>query len=355
MPDLWRIINDEQNKSPRAYALRALARVAALGYGLGTACEQFSYDMGWRRVSKAPLPVISVGNLTVGGTGKTPLVIKVVETLQQMGLRAAVVSRGHGRHSKEAALWVSRGRGPLIDVRQAGDEPYLLARRLPVPILVGRERAKLIDMLYREMGPHVVVGDDMFQHRRLYRDLDIVALDARQPLANGFVLPRGPLRELKSALRRAQAIVLTRAGDDDTSTRAWLRSFWGSGPVLSCCHHISGLQDLEGKDVSPSRGRRVLAFCGLANPAAFRQSLQASGLQVAGMQAFEDHHWFTVSDLAEIEAAAVKLKADVLVTSEKDAVRLPENWQPSLPVWSTRLDLRFKENLLPALLTWGIS
>jgi tetraacyldisaccharide 4'-kinase len=346
---LWQLINAPTPGGAKSltWLLRGAAWGASLAYGLGAGLFHASYDSGLRKPIATALPVIGVGNISVGGAGKTPLTIKIVECLQAAGIPAAVISRGHGRKTK-GMLWVSAGDGPLVTAREAGDEPYLLARRLSAPVLVGPDRAQLVQAAYARLGPRVIVGDDLFQHRRLYRDLDVLALDARAPLSNGYLLPRGPLREKAEAIRRAQVIVLTNCGPEARQTKIWLRSFWGSGPVLECRHIIKGLADSQGQPVTNYAGRPVLAFCGLANPAGFAGSLSALGLKVVDTITFADHHWYNQRQLQALARRALAMRAEALVTSEKDMVRvqaLPDgNWP--LPLWSSRLDMEFSPDLL---------
>jgi tetraacyldisaccharide 4'-kinase len=355
----WQKLNDPQISGPGWQGLRGAARLASWGYGLASAAWHCAYDLGWRRINKARLPIIGIGNLSAGGTGKTPLVMEVVATLLEMGLKAAVISRGYGRLGSNEFLWVSQGQGPLVDSRQAGDEPYLLAQKLPVPVLVGKERAKLAEELFRCCGPLVIVGDDLFQHRSLYRDLDIVALDATQPLGNGHMLPRGPLREPASGLRRAQVLVLTRA-DNQASlayNKAWLRGFWGPGPILDCRHQIAAFSDRQGRPVPGAawQGQKVLAFCGLANPDGFYQSLQSIGLLIAEHINFPDHHWFTRKDWQYIQARACRAGVRALVCSEKDLVRLPSSFSAEPDLWVSRLKITLQRQQLARILAWGLS
>jgi tetraacyldisaccharide 4'-kinase len=356
---LWRGLNDPAASGLPWRGIKALARAASWGYGLVSAAWHLSYDLGWRRVEKARLPVISIGNLAVGGAGKTPLVIKVVETLLEMGLPAAVISRGYGRRGTQKCLWVSKGQGPLVGAEQAGDEPYLLSQRLPVPVLVGCDRARLAREILHVCGPRVIVGDDLFQHRRLRRDLDIVALDATHPLGNGYMLPRGPLREPATGLRRAQVLILTRADDQINlrRNRAWLRGFWGEGPILDCRHRLAGLTSRQGRLLPRQdwQGQRILAFCGLANPDSFKKSLEALGLKVEELINFPDHHWFSRKDWQRIQDRASRLGVKSLVTSEKDLARLPGSFRADLDLWVSRLEIVFSQDNLARVLAWGLS
>ncbi len=342
--------------------LRGVASGLAWLYGLGAGAKNQAYDLGLAKPRRLPAPVIGVGNLAAGGTGKTPLVMALVQALKRLGLPAAIVSRGYGgvgATATKGVTWVSRGDGALTGAEVAGDEPLLLAKRLAAPVAVGPDRYQVGRAVLAELGPRVLVGDDLFQHRRLHRDMDIVCLDAADPLAGGL-LPRGRLREPLSGLRRAQAVVLTRAVDPAACarTRAWLRSFWGPGPVLSCRHKLCGIIRHQGGAVGAGelRGRPVLAFCGLARPDSFKAGLEQFGFQVLGVEAFADHYPFSSADLSGLWRQAAEMGAAALVCSEKDQVRLPAGLPSEMEIWVTQLELEFDEGplALEALLAWGL-
>lgn len=344
--------------------LRTATRAASGLYGLGVWARNLRYDLDDSQVRHLPAPVVGVGNLTVGGTGKTPLVMEVVAALTRLGLASAVVSRGYGgrpgAQDAPGITWVSLGDGPLVDASQAGDEPVLLAQRLAVPVAVGPDRFSVGRAVLARCGPRVLVGDDLFQHRRLHRDLDIVALDARQPLGNGRLLPAGPLREPATGLRRALAVVLTHAEDPElvAERKAWLRAFWGVGPVLTCRHRVTGLADQEGRALPAEewRGRAVLAFCGLGSPEGFAQGLAGLGLRALGLESFPDHHPYQPAEIEALWERARALGAEALVTSEKDAVRLPPVTPSGLKLWQSCLKLDFDQGSgsLEAVLAWGL-
>lgn len=343
--------------------LRAGLRGAAGLYGLGAGGKNLLYDLGLRKPRRLPAPVIGIGNLVAGGTGKTPLVMAVVRTLLGLGLPAAVISRGYGAAAgKGGVTWVSRGHGPLVEARAAGDEPLLLARRLPVPVAAGPDRWEVGRAVLAQCGSRVLVCDDLFQHRRLHRDLDLVALDAARPLGNRRLLPAGHLREPAVGLRRAGAIILTRADDPAAveQDRRWLRGFWGAGPVLACGHNLAGLDDAQGQPLSPETWRDhrpVLAFCGLADPDQFVAGLKRAGMTVVDAVGFADHHFFTPQELRNLWQRATRRGAAALVCSEKDWVRLPTELPEGPPLWVTRLELAFAPDQpdLASVLAWGLS
>ena len=267
------------------------------------------------------IPVVSVGNLAVGGTGKTPLVAWLARRLAGDGLAPAVVSRGYGGTAGPGPLLVSTGTGPRVDARACGDEPHLLAKSLPgVIVIVGSDRAEGVRAAARA-GARCVLLDDGFQHRRLARDLDIVLLDGRAPFGNRRLLPAGPLREPPSSLRRAGAVVLTRleASDAARDAIAAVRATGFEGPVLRSGHRAVGFTNLAG---SPERApERALAFCGIADPQRFRGDLEHAGVVVAGLRAFRDHQPYTRASWEALVAESRTLRVP-LVTTEKDLSRL---------------------------------
>jgi tetraacyldisaccharide 4'-kinase len=270
---------------------------------------------------RASVPVISVGNLAVGGTGKTPLVAWIARRIKADGLFPAVVSRGYGGSAGPGPLVVSTGEGPRVNARTCGDEPHLLARSLKgVIVVVGADRIEGARAA-GAAGANAVLLDDGFQHRRLARDLDIVVLDARAPFDDGRLLPRGSLREPPSALARAQLVVLTRVreGDPATEAIAAVRAAGYAGPIVRAGHRTTGFTDVTGAERAAPR--RALAFCGIGDPNLFRRDIAAAGVETAGFHPFRDHHPYTVADWDALIGEANALGVP-LVTTEKDLSRL---------------------------------
>ena len=267
-------------------------------YALGAAAHR-----AWARPMRASVPVISVGNLVVGGAGKTPVAAFIGARFAARGLRAAVLSRGYGRISR-APMQVS----PQSSVAQVGDEPLLLARR-GLTVFVGPRRALLARMAV-ERGAQVLILDDGLQHHALARDLDVVVVDASQPFGNGSLLPRGPLRELPSALARVPRglLWLTRC-DLPRSDRLGLLPPWPA---------VESMYQPRAPDL---RGRQVFLFAGIARPASFEATVRALGADVAGRRWFRDHHSYSAEDLAALRSAAGDA---ALVTTEKDLVRIAD-------------------------------
>lgn len=302
-----------------AVADAALA-IPAAAYGAAIRLRNAWYDRP-ASVHRAAIPVISVGNLVLGGTGKTPLVAWIARRLSTMGLVPAVVSRGYGGHAGPGPLMVSTGGGPRVNAWACGDEPHLLARSLPGTIvIVGADRVEGARAA-AGAGAAAVILDDGFQHRRLARDLDIVVLDARAPFDAGHLIPRGSLRERPEALRRAQLVVLTRVTEGGAATAAVdaVRAAGFAGPVVRAGHRTTGFHDASGSaTVAPAR---ALAFCGIGDPGLFRSDLEAAGVVTARFRTFRDHHAYGVAGwqalIAEARAMGVPL-----ITTDKDYSRL---------------------------------
>ncbi len=297
------------------------------------------YRRGIFSVYRAPVPVISIGNLAAGGTGKTPAVDFVVRHLLAAGKKVAVVSRGYGGTGTVGGVGVvCSGSGPLLPPAVCGDEPYLLARRNPrALVLVAPRRAAGIQLAVERFGAEVIVLDDGFQHLAVARDLDIVLLDGRRPLGNGRVLPAGVLREFPAALQRGHLFILTRCREDWPS--------WPSlpDPVLHSRHLLDRQAvSLAGEAVSLAElaGRRGVAFAGIADPEGFFTDLRHAGLHLVHTLALADHAGYGSAELTRLAAAAAG--ADYLITTEKDAVKLGDRQFP-VPCYQVPVRLVFRE------------
>ncbi len=318
---------------------------AAWAYGRVQAARRWAYRRGLVPSWRAGAPVISVGNILVGGTGKTPCVEAVCRMLQDAGRRPAVISRGYGGRFDGPWAAVSDGDRVLMSPADAGDEPVLLADRLPgVPVLVGRDRRRPAREAVDRYGADVLVLDDGFQHLRLRRDLDVVTVDVRNPLGNGHCLPRGLLREGPSALADADVVLLTRtrgvAPDRIASVRRDLARYAPEAPILCTGHVPVGLVDLatgEQRPLDELVGRKVLAFAGIGYPGPFFREVEALGARVLEAVPFPDHHPYTRADLDQLERWSGLMNAQILVTTEKDAVRLRPLLPLRLPVLALRI------------------
>jgi len=301
--------------------LFALLVPVALLYGFINWLRGFCYNRGWLSTYHSSLPIISVGNLAVGGLGKTPVVDWLVNYFSRQGKRVAIVSRGYGGSFAGDLGVVSAGDGQLLmEARVAGDEPVLLARRNPhVPVLIARKRVVAIQELERTFDVDLVVLDDAFQHRQVGRSIDLVLLDAHRPFGNGWPLPLGNLREFPCALRRADLLLLTRGQQEHHEAIA-------GKPTFSSRHVLANeVTDLNGSVacVDQLRGKKIVAFAGIANPQAFFSSLSSLGLTLSQQIPLADHVKYSPAVVEKLTQAAAG--ADLFITTEKDAVKLTAN------------------------------
>lgn len=337
-----------------SWAARGLHALSLL-YGAAVRVRAGLYRRGLRPVRRLPCAVIAVGNLTVGGTGKTPMTVCLASMLLRQGRRVAILSRGYRGGAEQIGGVVSDGRRLLMDAATAGDEPYMLATLLPeVVVAVGRRRFAVGQAVCRRYRPDVILLDDGFQHLALARDLNLVLLDHARPWGNGHLLPRGVLREPSAALDRGDAFVLTGGTAADERTVRLLRARYPGRPVwharrvpVVCEVLASGAAAPAGRPVGGGgydpgllRGRRVFVFCGLADNAAFERTVAELGGLPVGVRAFADHHRYSDRELADLGAAAVRARADMLVTTAKDFARCAGrcDWPLALVVLGVELD-----------------
>lgn len=312
----------------------------AFFYGLFQRARAAAYACGWLASKRLPAKVVSVGNLSVGGTGKTPMVMRLAAWLAGRGAHVAVLTRGYGR--AEQLPLVINGRGDLEKYTSdlMGDEPILLARRLPdVTIGIGADRFALAQKILEMEAPHppdVFLLDDGFQHLRLRRDLDLVLIDSSAPLALESVLPAGRLREPRAALARAGLIVLTRANQaPPAEITAAVRRYNRQAPIFRSTTKLTGVFEAgthRSANLFALKQGPVLAFCGIGHPQAFWDDLERWGFQLAATVAFPDHHRYTLDDIAGLTRAAERHHARALLLTEKDLVNLTVV-PPSNPPW----------------------
>ena len=289
-------------------------------YGLAVARRNRRFDAGVG-VQQAPLPVVSVGNLSTGGTGKTPVVRWLAEQLRERGRQVAIVSRGYGGKAGVGPVVVSRGEGPLESAELVGDEPWMLAALLPgVCVVVGSDRVRGAKQA-QQLGADLVLLDDGFQHRFLARQFDLVLADASRPFWDAALLPIGRLREPVDSLHRADALMITR--DRSQATRERFRSELAQRQialeVYSSDHQSAGLFDSQGNEVSVPP--RAIAFCGIGHPQRFRQDLERLGIELVDFIARRDHQRIREDEFRGwVRRAATEEAA--LITTDKDRARL---------------------------------
>lgn len=282
------------------------------------------YDLGQSKVERVGVPVVSVGNLTVGGTGKTPLVEWLARWFHARGVKVGIVSRGYGS---------KKGR--------PNDEALELASSLPdVPHVQNTDRVAAARAAIDAKGCELILLDDGFQHRRLHRDLDIVLLDALAPFGYGRLLPRGLLREPVSSLARAQVVCLSRADliaeSERVEIRERVRALAPDATCVELAHRPRGLLSSSGEEapLASLAGRSIAAFCGIGNPAAFRASLDQCSYQVVAWREFQDHHPYDERDIAALAEWAGKGAAEAVVCTNKDLVKLNVPRLGKLPLWA---------------------
>lgn len=325
----------------------AIRRALSSIYGFISGAYHLLYDAGFLSSEKLPAKVISVGNITSGGTGKTPFVLYLARRLSSR-YRVAILSRGYKGKREGSFGLVSDGKRVLLDPLEAGDEAYLLAKSLKdVPVLVGKDRLFSGGFATSFLGSQVLILDDGFQYRPLRRDLDIVLIDALDPFGGGKLLPQGLLREPPSALRRADVIVINRASlislDLLSELKETLRGLNPRASLFTADYRATGLRELFGTKKVWLQGEKVYALCALGNPESFMRHLESMGLKVVYARFFPDHYRYTEGELREIEREAFSVGASFIVTTSKDEVNMPFNFRPSIPFFVSEIELELKE------------
>jgi tetraacyldisaccharide 4'-kinase len=307
---------------------RWLQGIAGL-YGLVVRVRLWLYRHGWLASLSLPCRVVSVGNLTVGGTGKTPVVILLVEWLQAAGQRVAVLSRGYQRSGGTGPLLVSDGTGVLAAAGEAGDEPFLIARRCPQAIVaVGADRAALGRWVLGQFSLDCLILDDGFQHVALQRDVDLVLLDATDATGLDALLPAGRLREPLSGLTRASAVVVTRADskEDVKAIHARVKTIRGLLPepveVIFRPDSLVSVVHEKSVPLKACEGKTAWLVSGIGHSGSFHQSAASVGLTVVGETVFHDHHHYRPEDVRQVTRQAQAAGTDLILTTEKDAGKL---------------------------------
>lgn len=350
-PAAIRDILSGRRRDWRAAAARGLLAAVEPAFSWGVRYRNWRYDQGKTPVTRVPVPVISVGNLTAGGTGKTPLVAWLAQWLVDRGRRVVLVSRGYGAQ-------------PGI----ANDEALELAARLrDVPHLQDPDRVAAARRAIDELHADVILLDDAFQHRRLHRDLDLVLIDALEPFGYGHLLPRGLLREPLSSLHRADVIVISRADlVTEVERDAIVSRIREHAPQILCVetvHRPTALVDKAGNTLDPQTlfAQRVAAFCGLGNPQAFRQTLERCGAKIADFLAFSDHFSYGQRDTAALDRWAAQLDVQQVLCTMKDLVKLQPAQFGGRPLRALLIGVEFLderdafESRLAAVLTPHVS
>jgi tetraacyldisaccharide 4'-kinase len=330
-PDTYRAIISGQRRDVAAVCARGLLGLAELPYCLAVAARNRRYDSGRLVVKRMEVPVVSVGNITLGGTGKTPMVAWLASWFHDRGIRVALVSRGY-----------------RAGAAGSNDEWQELAARLPdVPHLQNADRVAAARIAIDELQAQLIVLDDAFQHRRIARDLDLVLIDATEPFGYQHVFPRGMLREPLSGLRRAGAIALTRCNLISTEQReqlhARIRQLAPQAAWLEVAQRPAGLLSTTGLQVSLDQipSGPLLGFCGIGNPAAFRRTLLEQAWVLDGFRAFPDHHRYDRATIRDLETwVAAHPHATAAICTHKDLVKLRVDRLAGIPLYALVVDLK---------------
>ena len=354
---IYGLILAEEKQALGIRILRMVATVVAWSYDKLTIFRNFLFDLRILKVHKLSCPVISVGNLAVGGTGKTPMVIWLARFLLEEGWRVGVVSRGYKGEKTEKVLVVSDGRNILAGSDISGDEPQLLARRLPgIPVLCSTKRALAAEAAVEQFRCEVVILDDGFQHRFVARNLDIVMFDSRYPFGDGSLFPRGILREQTAALTRARVLVLSRFDGSEQAEQSHkdLVGQWPDKTVVTAAHratHLFKATTQKELPLSSVENKRLAAFAGIGRPDDFFRTVRGLGADLVHTTALPDHHPLTIELLASLVEEASDQKPELWLTTEKDWVRLPSDLPDSmeLMVLAVEIDLDGDSSLLKAV------
>jgi len=354
---IYGLIQAEDKQTLGITILRAAATVVAWSCDKLTALRNILFDSGVLKVQQLSCPVISVGNLAVGGTGKTPMVMWLARFLLEEGWRVGVVSRGYKGGEAKRVLVVSDGRNILAGSDISGDEPQLLATRLRgIPVLCSTKRALAAEAAVDQFQCEVVILDDGFQHRFVARNLDIVMLDSRYPFGDGSLFPRGILREQTTALTRAQVLVLSRFDGSEQAEQSHknLVMQWPDKTVVTAAHRATRLFKATTQrelPLSSVRNKRLAAFAGIGRPDDFFRTVRDLGADLVHTTALPDHHPLTVELLASLVVEASEQKPELWLTTEKDWVRLPSDLPDNmeLMILAVEIDLDGDSLLLKAV------
>ena len=325
---------EEENRFP---FLKHFLFAISIGYGGLVKIRGALYKKGLLQSKRLPCSVISIGNITVGGSGKTPMTIYVAELIKHLGYGVAIISRGYKGEAEKIGGVVCDGRIICMGPDKAGDEPFMVAKRLKtVPVIVGQNRFKTGILAIKEFKPDVLLLDDAFQHLKLNRDIDLVLLDSKKPFGNTYLFPRGTLRESASALSRGDAVILTRSDAGKQASLSQIKNFVPKKPIFHSSHTPYIYKIVTGNSAqSPDRlnisskydfdifkNKRVFAFSGIASNDDFRRTIESFKCKLENFSGFPDHHQYLDKELDEIVKSATDLSVEFIFTTEKDYVRI---------------------------------
>ena len=351
----------EQRRGKLATLVRSLLYLLSKVFQVLVKIRLFLYQARILRDTTLGIQVIAIGNLTVGGTGKTPVVEKFARELQKQGRTVAILSRGYRSRPQPLAQWflnrillradstpprvVSDGKSLLLDSDTAGDEPYMLASNLQdVVVLVDKDRVKSGRYAIENFGCDTLLLDDGFQYWKLAgRRQDVVLIDCQQPFGNEKLMPRGTLREPHSHLARASTIFITKSDGNTGELRERIAKLNSTAAVIECVHHPLYFEDVfsgERQGLDFLKGKKVASLSGIAQPESFEQSLVKVGGELVYSKRFADHHRFTQQEILNAINRAKKRQAEIIITTQKDAVRFPKIDRRDLPIFFMRVEIK---------------
>jgi tetraacyldisaccharide 4'-kinase len=331
----------------------------SIGYGWIVRLRETLYKKGLLQSKRLPCTVISIGNLTVGGSGKTPMTIYVAEFIRHLGYGVAIISRGYKGQAEKVGGVVCDGRKICMGPYTAGDEPFMVAQRLKtVPVIVGQNRFKAGRLAIQEFKPDVLLLDDAFQHLKLHRDIDLVLLDSKDPLGNTYLFPRGTLRESASALSRGDAVILTRSDIEKPASLGQIKKHFPRKPIFHSFHTPYVYKIVTGNrsqsrdrltisskyDFDIFKNKRVFAFSGIASNDDFRRTIESFQCKLENFSGFPDHHQYSDKELDKIIKSATDLSAEFIFTTEKDYVRIAHKIKWPMDLVIIGIEICFREN-----------
>ncbi len=338
-------LHQEREKGLLGSLVNLILSFFSLLYGAIGGARVFLYQYGFCKSKKLRAKVISVGNVTVGGTGKTPLSIYLAQKLKEGGGSVAILSRGYRRRKKQMVALTHKD-WQRTNWEDVGDEPYLMSRRLSdVPVVVGKNKSASGEYAIKKFGTKILILDDGFQHLGLFRDLDIVVIDSTNPFGNKRLLPAGSLREPLNSLKRADMFVLTKT-DQVPNINPLIQTLKGynpRAPAVESIYQIHSIEKLlDGCPIDPKglEGKKVFAFSGIGNPSSFEDSLKQLKIQLLSHRMFPDHFPYRKRDLLTLQKEAKGKGAHFIITTEKDSVRIPLINQQEIPLLVVKIDLK---------------
>ena len=344
-----------------AFILLGFLRGLSYLYGFGARVNLWLYEAGILSRSRLDCCVISIGNITVGGTGKTPTAQRVAKMIQKMGYRVVILNRGYRSHWDKPLGVVSDGKKIYMTSYEAGDEAYLMAKMMSdIPVVIGKNRDVTGRYAVDKLDAEVIIMDDGYQHWQVNRDLDIVLVDTLNQFGNGYLLPRGILREPLSHLDRADMFLFTKSDQSSqlirTSLTDNIRQYNTEAPIVESIHHAKEFVEIadwyKGIQQNPLpleelEGKRVMVFSAIGNPSSFEQNVSGCGLEIVEAIRYPDHHDYGMLEMQYIAERAEKLKADALITTGKDAVKIPTEFiyfSREIPLYVMNMDIMITQN-----------